>query len=418
MSEERAIPWLTMPERITGLYSQAGHTRESFAAAAHMSSETLGHFENFLDVPTLIELGELANGLHVSKRFLCFGDGELQVGNRGEPALSEDGVRAVFAEVNASEREASVFYDYRQRVSEKSSSRTFVLMFVRALRAAIESGAGTDAAMPRAMVIATQAHVLSLAVAQGARPVRTHLLTKPPKHLSTSAVAQYIAAEIHKLSGLKPPIDAMVLAVVMGRRLVPTIGDSAASKAESDRQDQMAWKPIAHVDRDGDGDALIINGRLKVKSWEHSGPKLTDEVVLEAARNLQPEPDEPAGFGGAFLQGKGQFAFATPTELGRKGDDWVRTALRDLARRMDATAIYVISDELISVCAPRGSGQQRRTVIVDVENPQAVPSRRTYVASTGDEGTLGDWSEDSTRARYRDLLPVPDFVRSDLLTGV
>jgi transcriptional regulator with XRE-family HTH domain len=219
--------WLTMPERLTGLYLQAGYTREGFASAVKMSPESIERWERFEEVPTLIELGELANGLHVSKRTLCFGEDNRQVGKRGEPQLTEVGIQVALADVGASESEQYGFQSYRARVSNDwECSRTFVLAFVRAWRSAIEGGADDKTAMERAMVIATQAHYLSRAVAQGLRPVREHQFTQPLKSLSSEAQAEHIAAEIHRLSGITPPIEPHVLAVAMGLRLVPTFDSS------------------------------------------------------------------------------------------------------------------------------------------------------------------------------------------------
>jgi hypothetical protein len=274
-------------------------------------------------------------------------------------------------------------------------------MFIRALRTAIENGADGETAMTRAMVIATQAHVLSRAVAQGVRPVRPERIHHPPNTLSSAAKVEYIAAEIHRLSGIKPPLEPSVLAVALGKRLVPAF-DSAASKAETKRQELLGWKPTAQVD----GNNLVINGVLKVQAWQERKDADLTEHVLQAAQKVihnTPDHEVPSSFI-AFLKGNGDVVIAMPTELGMETvEDWVRPALRDLARRICATAIYVVSDGSIAVCGPRGR-RERRTITVDVENIQEDPPKRTYVASTGDDGTLGAWSEDSTCARFSDLL--------------
>lgn len=414
-------PWLTMPERITDLYRRAGYTRENFATVVMTSREVVQHWERFEDVPSLIELGQLANGLRVSKYFLCFGEDKVVGGKRGEPDLTDEGIRAALSEAGATDSEQQLWHAYRHRThKDNTHSRTFVFMFVRALRTALEDGVDQDIAMTRALVVATQAHYLARAVALGVRPVRNELLRPPPRTLSPAAQAEYIAAEIHRVSGIKPPVSAKVLAVAMGHRLVPTFGtDSLASRMEADRQDELNWKPMGEIN---DDETLIINGFLRIKAWQFPGDKPSDTEMtkraLNAARNYAqahaqtPKP-EPSVFGLAFFVSANQLVMATPTELGNTTtENWVRPALRDFARRDHSTAIYVISDESVSVCA--AGGGQRYTIIVDVENRQAEPLKRTYVATTGEDGALGAWSEDLTRARFSDLLP--GTVRTSPLT--
>lgn len=220
---------LTQPDRVSALYKEAGYTLETFAATIMEAPTALQRWENFEDVPTLIELGMIANALHVSKRALCFGNRELRVNKRGEPYLDESDIESVLDEGAATQEERTAFSEYRARVdSDHRYSRTFVLVFTRAWRAARTSGYDPEHAMRRAMVIATQAHWLSRAVAQGVRPVREHQHSRPPKHLGRNEQLEWIAADLHRLANIKPPIEAMVLAVALGQRLVPTLDDDEA----------------------------------------------------------------------------------------------------------------------------------------------------------------------------------------------
>ena len=214
---------LTMPERITALYLRARHTRQSLATALRTDPAVIQRWEHFEEVPTLVELDDLAEALHVSKLFLCFGKASFRVGEEGEPDLTQTGIEAALEVAGATISEQEAFYRYQRRVDPNTShSRTFVLTFVEAFRSAATQGTDDYTAMSRAMVIATQAHWLARAVALGVRPVRQEHRTRPPQHLSTQAQAEYMAAEILRLAGLRRPASMFLLAVALGNRLVPT----------------------------------------------------------------------------------------------------------------------------------------------------------------------------------------------------
>jgi hypothetical protein len=135
-------------------------------------------------------------------------------------------MNAVLEEMGATTEQREAFELHRRRVHpENRYSRTFVITFAHSWTAAIHEGEGMETALSRAMVNGTRMHYLAVAVAQGIRPARGHMRSRPPRHLSEEEQLEFIANEIHTLSGIKPPIDAHVLAVAMGLRLTPTYGD-------------------------------------------------------------------------------------------------------------------------------------------------------------------------------------------------
>ena len=229
-----AVHERTLGARIAAAYVQAGFTTEAFARAVEVSVETVHAWQDFEDVPSLIALGDIANRLHISKRALCFGPREFTEGKHGEPNLSREAISALLIELDTSADARSAFENHRRCVApDHVYTRTFVATFVQAWQTMRRAGSDSRTAQERAMVIATQTNALAKAVAQGARPIRPHQITKPPAGLGHKAGIDHIAAEIHRLSGLKPPIDPEVLAVANGLRLVPTYGDTGSGSDPS-----------------------------------------------------------------------------------------------------------------------------------------------------------------------------------------
>lgn len=404
----------TMPERLAALYVAAGYTRASFATAVPIPAITLERWEQFEDVPLLVELGEVANKLHVSKRALCFGNRELQVGKRGEEALNDASIQLVLNEMDATQAEREALALHRRRVAaDLEYSRTFVLTFVNAWRAGRSSGCDDETAATRAMVVATQAHVLSRAVAQGVRPVRKHQLKQPPKGLSEQEAAEWMAQELHSLAGMKPPIDAMVLAVACGHRLVPTYGESTGSKSaslrntETSRQDDLGWAPLASVD----GNDLVLNGVLRITVYpitQEQADNMLQQVQTSFGK-LGSHADEPSReplFAMAFIVSRTsrQLMIARPTEDGLEPpQQWVRPALRDLMRRSQGDEIYILSIGLASP-SPSGPSALRKACFIDLADSRT-QHKKTYVATQrSSKGELEPWSEASLAGPFADVI--------------
>jgi hypothetical protein len=60
---------LTVPARLVSLYQRAGYSQAALEDAAKLSRDTLAGWGRFETVPNLIELGEVANALHVSNAY-------------------------------------------------------------------------------------------------------------------------------------------------------------------------------------------------------------------------------------------------------------------------------------------------------------------------------------------------------------
>jgi hypothetical protein len=164
----------TLNRRVWAAYLRAGFTRASFAAAMGVRYAHVHHWDLGRHVMTLPHLMRAATLVGMTLDQLAYGHAGRATPPQPELPLTDDGVRAVLFELNASEKQMTALAEHRASTvgAYQPFTRTYVTSFVSTYQEAIDAGRKHALAMRLAFVAADNARAQLAAMDAKRKPLQ------------------------------------------------------------------------------------------------------------------------------------------------------------------------------------------------------------------------------------------------------
>jgi transcriptional regulator with XRE-family HTH domain len=194
----------SVQRRIWAAYLRGGYTRWSFARALGVSYSTVDAWDTGASMPSVDLLRSASELLGVPINQLFYGHRGAPGGDGREAELSRESLKALLNEIGATPEQRAALGEHEQSPAGRYQdwTRSYVIMFADAYKAARRGGATHDQSMDEALSQAINARAVAEVVTAGQptiarddlRDILRTKTTPPPPLASTDAVVAAAAA--------------------------------------------------------------------------------------------------------------------------------------------------------------------------------------------------------------------------------